>query len=203
MLPFRCRGHVEQRLLGLYSPILRVDPSRESPLGAEAHSLPSGSLVPVLLRRRRWIAHPRWRRLLGQALGDSLRAREWLSRSLSRPMHPGWLRYSSVTCEQYAPSSRLAIRAPRARSSTDLAIPGPLVGKRSKRDEMSLADQPPQHALRGSALCPSRRASSGPGGDLVGVQLSCRCAAGWGGKRRSRLVNARSRIVEQLGTSIA
>src|SRR5450432_3484849 len=55
-----------------------------------------------------------------------LRAREWLGRSPSRPMHPGWLRCSSVTYQQYAPSSRLAIRAPRPRSSTDLAIPGPL-----------------------------------------------------------------------------
>jgi hypothetical protein len=55
-----------------------------------------------------------------------LRAREWLSRSLSRPMHPGGLRCSSVTYQQYAPSSRLASRAPRPRSSTDLAIPGPL-----------------------------------------------------------------------------
>src|SRR6188768_4313047 len=55
-----------------------------------------------------------------------LRAWEWLSRSPSRPMHPGWLRCSSVTYLGYAPSSRLAIRAPRPRSSTDLAIPRPL-----------------------------------------------------------------------------
>jgi hypothetical protein len=51
---------------------------------------------------------------------------EWLSRSLSRPMHPAWLRCSSVTYEQYASSSRLASRAPGPRSATDLAIRGPL-----------------------------------------------------------------------------
>jgi len=44
-------------------------------------------------------------------------------------MHPGWLRCSSVTYQQYAPSSRLASRAPRPRSSTDLAIRGPLAPK--------------------------------------------------------------------------
>src|SRR6185369_2743574 len=53
------------------------------------------------------------------------RAGGWPSRSPSRPMHPGWLRCSSVTYEQYAPSSRLASRAPRPRSSTDLAIRRP------------------------------------------------------------------------------
>jgi hypothetical protein len=67
-------------------------------------------------------------------LGDSnwkrgmylvVRAREWLSRSPSRPIHPGWLRCSSVTYCKYAPSSRLALRAPRTGSSTDLAIRGP------------------------------------------------------------------------------
>jgi len=61
------------------------------------------------------------------ASGVWLRAREWLSQSPSRPMHPAWLRCSSVTYRQYAPSSRLASRAPRPRSSTDLAIRGPLV----------------------------------------------------------------------------
>src|SRR5260221_13094844 len=71
--------------------------------------LPCATCWPGALRRR-----PR------------LRAREWLSRSPSRPIHPGWLRCSSVTYLQYAPSSRLAIRAPRPRSSTDLAIRGPL-----------------------------------------------------------------------------
>jgi hypothetical protein len=58
----------------------------------------------------------------------TVRAREWLSRSPSRPRHPGfpgWLRCGSVTYQQYAPSSRLASRASRPRSSTDLAIPGP------------------------------------------------------------------------------
>src|SRR6188768_554972 len=40
-------------------------------------------------------------------------------------MHPGGLRCSSVTYNQYAPSSRLDRRAPRPRSSTDLAIRGP------------------------------------------------------------------------------
>jgi O-methyltransferase domain len=55
-----------------------------------------------------------------------LRAREWRSRSPPRPRHPGWLRCSSVTYQQYAPSSRLSSRAPRPRSSTDFAIPGPL-----------------------------------------------------------------------------
>jgi len=49
-----------------------------------------------------------------------LSAREWLSRSPSRPMHRGWLRCSSVTYPQYAPSSRLASRAPRPRSSIAL-----------------------------------------------------------------------------------
>ena len=56
---------------------------------------------------------------------EPLRAREWLSRSLSRPLHPGWLRCSSVKYQQYAPSSRLASRAPRSRSSTDSTIRGP------------------------------------------------------------------------------
>jgi hypothetical protein len=58
----------------------------------------------------------------------TVRAREWLSRSPPRPRHPGfpgWLRCGSVTYQQYAPSSRLASRASRPRSSTDLAIPGP------------------------------------------------------------------------------
>src|SRR5450432_228398 len=59
----------------------------------------------------------------------ALRARERLSRSPSRPSHPGWLRCSSVTYQQYAPSSRLASRAPRPRSSTDLAIRGPLAAR--------------------------------------------------------------------------
>src|SRR4051795_12078265 len=53
-------------------------------------------------------------------------------------MHPGWLRCSSVTYRQYAPSSRLAIRAPRPRSSTDLAIRGPL-GRDSPRMVWRLA----------------------------------------------------------------
>jgi hypothetical protein len=64
--------------------------------------------------------------LLGARLcTHSLRAREWLSRSLSRPIHPAWLRCCSVTYQQYAPSSRLASRAPGPPSSTDLAIRGP------------------------------------------------------------------------------
>src|SRR5450631_2379127 len=67
-----------------------------------------------------------------------LRALEWLSRSLSQPMHPGWLRCSSVTYQQYAPSSRLACRAPRPRSSTDLTIRGPL--GRADRRRVSAAD---------------------------------------------------------------
>src|SRR5476651_653622 len=78
----------------------------------------------------------------------SLRAREWPSRSPSRPMHPGWLRCSSVTYQRYAPSSRLASRAPRARSSTDLAIRGPLalaqrsfveLGDRAARAKVAVA----------------------------------------------------------------
>src|SRR5882724_7161222 len=64
------------------------------------------------------------------------RARERLSRSPSRPIHPGWLRCSSVTYLQYAPSSRLAIRAPRPRSSTDLAIRGPLAPQGCQRNDV-------------------------------------------------------------------
>src|SRR3954466_1162851 len=59
------------------------------------------------------------------AIIDRLGHSRALSQSPSRPIHPGWLRCSSVTYKQYAPSSRLAIRTPRPRSSTDLAIRGP------------------------------------------------------------------------------
>ncbi len=62
-------------------------------------------------------------------------------------MHLGWLRCSSVTYLQHAPSSRLAIRAPRPRSSTDLAIRGPLGA-----DFALEADQREQFHARGGVL---------------------------------------------------
>src|SRR5882724_12113829 len=64
-----------------------------------------------------------------------------------RILSPGWLRCSSVTYLQYAPSSRLAIRAPRPRSSTDLAIRGPLL-----RGLAAVALQPIMQDRRESAV---------------------------------------------------
>jgi hypothetical protein len=69
--------------------------------------------------------------LIGEPLSDgacgerSLRANGSVAR-FSRPTHLGWLRYSSFKFQQYAPSSRLASRAPQARSSTDSIIREPL-----------------------------------------------------------------------------
>jgi hypothetical protein len=84
---------------------------------AEERTSSAGPLFKELL------AHPAVLQAPGFFL--SLRARERLSRSPSRSMHPRWRRCSSVKYEQYAPSSRLAIRAPRPRSSTDSTFRGP------------------------------------------------------------------------------
>ena len=63
-----------------------------------------------------------------RCFGTRFSIREKLGHSaMCRILSPGWLRCSSVTYQRYAPSSRLAVRAPRLRSSTDLAIRGPLV----------------------------------------------------------------------------
>src|SRR5690349_6680267 len=44
--------------------------------------------------------------------GGVLRARAGITWPFGPPIHPAWLRCSSVTDEEYAPSSRLASRAP-------------------------------------------------------------------------------------------